>query len=221
MSDAAARLVTFAPVNPPGAPVVALLGDGPFSAAAAGGWAFVGRPRRVAFTEWSGEDPYTLTGPILFDGFEDNRPIDQAIESMRRLLRNPVGPRAEPPVLQVRGSAIPQSQRLWVLNAFEQGDVLRRKDGAILRAFFTVTLLEYLPGDVIVAGAKTPAQAAKAKTTTAHSTTARTYTVRKGDTLTSIAAKQLGSAKRAGELGDLNGVRDSRTLKVGQKLRLP
>ena len=217
--------VLFVPVDPPGPGVTALHGDGPFVATAGGGWAFQSRPRRVAFTEWAGEDPYTLTGQILFDGFARDQSVQGPVESMRVLLRNPVGPRKEPPVLQVRGPAIPQAHRRWVLQSFEPDDEVRRSDGTLVRAFFTVTLLEYLPGDALLSVKPTPARTTAGRTTTAagttKKTTAKTYTVKRGDTLSAIAARTLGSASKWHAIADLNNIRDPKALRVGQVLRLP
>lgn len=49
----------------------------------------------------------------------------------------------------------------------------------------------------------------------------QTVRVRQGDTLSGIAARELGSAKRWRELMELNGLRDERDLKLGQLLILP
>nr|WP_244164652.1 LysM domain-containing protein [Streptomyces silaceus] len=49
----------------------------------------------------------------------------------------------------------------------------------------------------------------------------RTYTVRKGDTLSSIAAAQLGDDARWREIARLNGLQDPDAIRVGQKLKLP
>ena len=46
------------------------------------------------------------------------------------------------------------------------------------------------------------------------------YVVREGDTLTSIAARLYGDPTVAFELADLNDLRDPRSVKVGQSLRL-
>lgn len=47
------------------------------------------------------------------------------------------------------------------------------------------------------------------------------YTVKAGDTLSLIAAQQLGDANRWQEIADLNGIQDPRALRVGQVLQLP
>jgi nucleoid-associated protein YgaU len=47
-----------------------------------------------------------------------------------------------------------------------------------------------------------------------------TYLVQPGDTLSEIAATQLGSASLADELARLNGIEDPTSLRAGQVLRL-
>jgi nucleoid-associated protein YgaU len=48
-----------------------------------------------------------------------------------------------------------------------------------------------------------------------------TYTVKDGDTLSGIAREQLGSARRAAEIAELNGVPDPGRIRPGQVLKLP
>ncbi|MEV0113291.1 LysM domain-containing protein [Streptomyces sp. NPDC050844] len=48
-----------------------------------------------------------------------------------------------------------------------------------------------------------------------------TYTVRKGDTLRSIAAAKLGDRNRWDEIADLNNLKDADEIAIGQKLKLP
>lgn len=50
---------------------------------------------------------------------------------------------------------------------------------------------------------------------------ARTYTVRAGDSLSRITERQLGSVSRMSELMALNGLSDPNRIFVGQELRLP
>ncbi len=49
----------------------------------------------------------------------------------------------------------------------------------------------------------------------------RRYTVAKSETLSEIAAKQLGSARRMGEIIELNGIKDPDEIHAGTVLRLP
>lgn len=47
----------------------------------------------------------------------------------------------------------------------------------------------------------------------------KTTTVRKGETLSKIAARVYGNANRAGELAKLNKIRNPKSIKVGQKIK--
>jgi nucleoid-associated protein YgaU len=49
----------------------------------------------------------------------------------------------------------------------------------------------------------------------------RTYTVKEGDTLTDISRRELGTAARANEIAELNGLSDPGRIKLGQVLKLP
>lgn len=49
----------------------------------------------------------------------------------------------------------------------------------------------------------------------------RTYTVKDGDTLGTIASQQLGSASRAAEIATLNGIDDPALIRKGAVLKLP
>jgi nucleoid-associated protein YgaU len=48
-----------------------------------------------------------------------------------------------------------------------------------------------------------------------------TYTVRKGDTLSAIAQRELGAASRWREIADLNHIPDPDLIYPGQELRMP
>lgn len=47
------------------------------------------------------------------------------------------------------------------------------------------------------------------------------YTVKSGDTLSSISQQQLGSSARWQEIAELNGIADPYNIKIGQTLKLP
>lgn len=49
----------------------------------------------------------------------------------------------------------------------------------------------------------------------------RTYAVKDGDSLYDIAKRELGSASRAKEIADLNGIGDPTKIRKGQVLKLP
>lgn len=53
------------------------------------------------------------------------------------------------------------------------------------------------------------------------SKSSKTYTVKKGDTLSEIAMNQLGTMKRANEIVKLNNLKDAGDIRVGMTLKLP
>lgn len=221
------HVIRFMAVDPPGPAVFAFAGPDPAKFSSDGGWSLQPRPRRSGFTEYDGVAPYTLTVPVLFDKLDTGDSVEAEIETLRRLMRDRVGPRAEPAVVQVAGASVPLTHLVWVIQDLEFGDEIKRNDGARSRAFVTVTLYQYLAADILVSVKASPAQAAQERMGvasvggTASVTTSRTYTVRQGDTLSSIAASQLGSAGRYTEIASLNGIRDPNAITAGQVLRLP
>lgn len=82
-----------------------------------------------------------------------------------------------------------------------------------------------LPGDAKVAVASAPetSKSVEPKTTSQAKAVAgsRKYTVRSGDTLSVIASRELGSAKRWTEIRDLNPGVDEKSLKVNTVLAMP
>lgn len=217
-------MVTFTPVDPPGKAITALLGDGDAAVTAAGGWTAVTRARRTSITEWQGYDPYSMDIPIIFDGLATDASQEAVIFALYQMMRKPVGPRKEPPAIRITG-AVPLIDRRYIINAIAAGSAIRRSsDGARVQALFTVTVMEYSPGGVVVEKS-TPATASRSKVTSSGGTATRTgvtyYTVKSGDTLSSIAARTLGSASRWHEIADLNSLRDPNHISPGQRLKMP
>lgn len=212
--------VTFVPVDPPGARLTVRLADGPAvdDPTSGGGWVEVARPKRKALTEWVGYGPYRMTIPILFDGHATDRSVEPELEILRRMMRVPTPATGEPVVLRLEGP-VPMTQLRWVIDDIETGQQLRAPSGHRTRVFQTVTLVEHIPADVVVYR-QSPAKAAADRQSSA-SKTSKTYTVKSGDTLSAIAARQLGSPSKWKQIADLNGIRDPNRLQVGQTLRLP
>jgi hypothetical protein len=77
-----------------------------------------------------------------------------------------------------------------------------------------------VPGEVEVApGGKGASKSAAKSTQSADASKGSTYTVRKGDTLYSIAQRELGNKRRWQEISALNGGNDS--LSPGATIKLP
>lgn len=223
------RSLTITPVDPPGGPLVIGLDDGqPQPSAGEGGWTEIARPRRRAAMEWTGHAAYRLTVSLLLDrgGAEDTGDdVEGDCEALRGLgLQVPGG--HQPPVLTLAGPLYIPAER-WVIQSIEWGAYLRRRDdGLRVRQAVSVEFWEHEAADLVVA--LSPAQAASQRVaeaagqpTGAGTPVSRIYTARQGETLSAIAARELGDHRRWNEIADLNAIRDPRTLKVGQALTLP
>lgn len=179
-----------------------------------GGHPIGARPKKKALTVWEGRQPFEMEVPVLLDLG------GQVVEGLRAALdrmATSVNGEKPPPVkiLSNKGKLpIPadiSDDADWWLEDLKWGEELRRaRDGELVRQEVTITLLERVDDQLL-----------KTKPKTASTHRSRNYRVRKGDTLHSIAARELGSAARWREIGDLNHIRSDGHLKVGMVLHLP
>lgn len=213
---------TVRAVDPPGLVVSMLLGDGSPVVTSPGGWSITPRPRRVGLTEWEGYDPHTMAIPFLLDGFSTDRSVEPQVEVLRQMARKQGGLFNEPAKVVVEGACIPLgSWRRWVIADVTPDTQIRSsRTSQLIRYGGVINLLEYVLSDVIVGGpTASPAAAAAARNQSASSNSV--YTAAAGETLSTIAAKKLGDAKRWPEIATLNGIRDPNNITPGQVLRLP
>jgi LysM repeat protein len=180
-----------------------------------GGWSEVSRPRKPGAVEWLGTAPLKATLELLLDAFAGGGTIINALNSARTMA--PLDPAKEPPVVYVSGVYLIPSTIPFVVQSLDLSDWQLRRDGQPARCTATFGLLEHRVGDVVTR--TSPAKRSTSRNGT--SAKARTYTIRQGDTLGSVAAKLLGSASKASVLAKLNGIRDPNHVKVGYVLRLP
>lgn len=230
------RFITLATAQPK-LSVTAMRGvTPPVPAGGYGGWTLIARPKRKSLTQWDGIEPRRILVPIILgmtpagDGLADDTTCEPARDRLERMAQPPaVG--SQPPIVTVTG-AVPHASVAWVIEDFDwdpNPDYSRR--GFIVRQAVTVHLLEHVNDQLAApvnaaeltrqAATKRAAAAAAKIGAVATSVLQRIYIVGAGDTLPSIAAAKLGSAKRWTELATLNGLRDPNRLTVGQKLRLP
>jgi hypothetical protein len=159
---------------------------------------------------WTGGKLKRLVVPVLFDGFADNidqQPLWNTLEAMAEAS---VGQ----PAAVVASGTIPYPGRTWWIESVSVGKSETNDYGMLVRREATINLVEpNTPTQVAIyaaPAANTPKGAAK------------TYTVKKGETLHKIAAKLLGDASKWKQIGNLNDIRDPRKeLKAGRVLRLP
>lgn len=210
------------------------------SSGSSGGWQVVDRPRRKASTEWLDYSPYTLTFSFILDGGEGVHPnlVEDAIAEMETWeLPAPGG--IEPPKIAILGP-VPHNDLFWVVASLRWKEAIRDTiTGGRSQQIGEISLLEYSPPSVTLQANASPAAAAQQRQAAAapgSSTPAvgaappapkppaasgRTYTVRSGDTLSGIAASQLGNVALWTQIASLNGIRDPRSIQPGQVLKLP
>lgn len=111
---------------------------------------------------------------------------------------------------------------LWRLTALSYEVTLRAPvTNAPTRAMVSLAFTETSDRPRLVGPARKAPTTSKKTPTTPKKPAQRTYTVRSGDTLSGIAQRLYGAAYKWRQIADLNGIRDPRTLRVGQVLRLP
>lgn len=185
-----------------------------------GGWVEVSRPRRVGFMDWQGIGPKRLAFGLMLDKWGDGpATVEQDCLDLERMAS--AGPQNQrPPSLKITDGELPHKGVTWVIESLEWGDCIRQRDtGKRVRQVVSLTLVAVSDP---YAAAKSPAATSRANASgrggQAHP--AR-YTVKKGDTLSGIAAKQYGDAAKWHAIATANNIRDPKALKVGQVLKLP
>lgn len=182
-----------------------------------GGWSIVDRPQRKSLTNWDGHKPFGMSLDLYFSEIKTDGSVEPQISHLEKMAQvdNDLNPN-RPPVIRVHGDAIPAVAKNlpWVIQNIDWG-VTRRSlsRGHRTQQQMTVTLLEHVAGGLVDERNVTPGSGGQPKY--------RTYTIKNGDTLQSIAKKLLGKASRWQEIAKINKIHDPRHLKVGRKIRVP
>jgi len=194
-----------------GVVVVALLGEGPAKPTGYGGWEAVTRPKRVPMTDWPAGDALRMALPILLDGFRTDTSQQQKFDRLENMARKKGNTR--PPTVAIAGP-VHHTDRVWVIEDIDWGDAYRNDDGVLVRQAATLSLMEFVEGDVITASQRAREQGPIGP--------GARYNIRPGDTLMKIAARKLGKADRWKEIADLNNLRDPRRkLPTNLQIQLP
>jgi len=241
--------VRVSTVDPP-LRVMARLGDGPVLIEAGfGGWQEVARPRRIPLTTWQASPGLRMALPLMIDAFAAGKSVENLIGDIKRMGR-PTAKNGEPPIVTVRarGAAVPYQNVGWVIDSIDWGDALMNDSGNRVRQALTLHLLQHV-ADVYLAE-RSAANRQRAKTRPKKPGAAKKRTPNKsgppsskkaagllyvqpktgltssypfgsGESLVSIAARELGDADRWPEIADLNGLRDPRAVPYGMVIRLP
>jgi hypothetical protein len=139
--------VTVRTARGPRLSVTALMGEnGPTMIGGYGGWEVVDRPRRIGLTQWRGRSPYSMTLDLVLDGFKQGDEVEIDISRLERMALPDV---KEPPVVEVKGSAVPHDDLEWIIETLEFGTALRKNNGRRVRQEVTITFLRYVRIDRI------------------------------------------------------------------------
>jgi hypothetical protein len=205
-----------------------------------GGWAEDPHARAKATTRWEGTPLHRVTLDIHLDAVRrftasGARDIETECATLHRwgLPVTPGDPLSEPPKIQIRWSY--GQQLRWVIQDIAWNRLVLDPDsGRRIQADVTVDLLEHHAAVL----ALSPVEQAQARPWVSQRPAGteggaaepgnferpgarRLYTVRAGDTLSSIAARELGSAGRWPEIYALNSPPASQTLLNGPDLIVP
>lgn len=180
----------------------------------------ISRPGRIDAAEWDGSALRRVEFRLRLDGWPA-RSVSGDILTLERMagLSRPSAP---PPQVQLDYGGLLATR--FVIESISRGPELRRDDLQVVRIDMDIALLEWVTPTLVAAPAvreQQRQQTAAAASDRPATVTGQTHTVTSGDTLWALATRFLGDGSRWQEIADANGVRDPRSLAVGQTLRIP
>lgn len=210
----------------------AYLTGAPVVVAGYGGWSRVARPQKKALTEWVGRDSVSIEMAFLVDTLEDNQGIFTEttigyLEYLAAIGKN----EPSPPLFQLKTNPAPLMPHgfhranwvKWFIESltWERDTIIVNASGNRIRAGGSVTVTQFVQDERLAA--LSAVQKDKGKGTGGGKR--KTYVVKKGDTLHSIAARKdvYGDAKQWKKIADANGIRDGKALKkfIGKEIKIP
>jgi hypothetical protein len=213
-------------VPPVGRVRIAAVGDGRFVEAwvdgpvlptesGYGGWNVVPAEGAEGTLEYAGVDPERWTLPLKLDAWssgEDLQPVWDLLMSFASQQGDD-----PPPQVRMAGTIPPGlNARAWIIEKPVPGsERLTNQHNQLLRAQVTLNLIKASFARNIASPLKQAQRAAKG----AHSS--RTIRARAGDTLVSIAARELGNPLKWRDISKLNGGLQPDNVKAGQRIKLP
>lgn len=196
----------------------------PMLAGGYGGWQVVSRMRRVGIPNYVGVDPIRIQIPVLFDGWMDQASQEINISTLERMAR-PAIQGGEPPAIQVFGGIPRPDIKWWLIEDLDysgQQKVEWGVKGGVpvrLRQDLVVKLIQQIKSDRVAlatlgtgfgpGGAPSPAPRHKF------------HVVKAGETMAQISTEEYGNPGRVRDILTANGIRDPKSIKEDQKLRLP
>lgn len=199
-------------------------GDGaPLVVDGYGGWTVTTRPKEIGIAEWAGRNPMAVEIPFVVDnyllGVNGGILTERQVTALETLCG--LGSHDIPPICVVHGGgAIPHDEESapgshkWVIESVVwDRDIEVRSEASQRRLMCggTLTIRQFITASDILRRLGPNTRASKPKI----------YIVKRGDTLSKIAAKFYGDSKKWKKIADANHIRDPRSLKIGAKIRIP
>lgn len=226
---------TLAELSPPNKrqprSFTASLYSAPIPSSGYGGWSRVAVPKSMAFTEWAGRDVLSITLDFILDEFTSSMGV--YVEGQCRNLERFAGVDEgdpEPPLLELSSDPEPlmphgeyrASHNRWFVETldWDKDRIVYNSAGNRVRAGGTIVVSVFNEDKVLsVAGRSSK----NANSTKGKSGKLKTYTVKKGDTLSKIAARKdvYHDASKWKKIATANHIRDPKKLKIGRALKIP
>lgn len=200
-----------------------------------GGWSITSVPKRLSLVEFSSRTPLGVTIDFMVDRMQsgDTNYVSHQMDQLERLAGQNASDE-DPPICVIDGNGqIPHDvsqnpNQRWVIETltWDRDNTILTVDQRLLRIAGTIQLRQWVQ-DQTLSDYHGPAAKNRNKHKTPKTGKGKgkgkggTYVVKDGDTLVSIASRQLGDSKRWKEIADLNNIRNPRDLKVGRRLRMP
>jgi nucleoid-associated protein YgaU len=174
-------------------------------------WVTIKRAGKYPHLRRAGYNLHTMTMTVVFE-LADGTSVEPGIAGLLNMAKG------DAPIAVAYSGF---ETGLWRVTTLSFTSTKRRPDNQIIRAEVSITLTNDLeapaPATPAVSAGKPTAPAPKKPAKPA----VRRYTVRKGDSLSGIAARLYGKASRWPEIAKANHIRDPRTIHAGQVLIIP
>lgn len=192
-----------------------------------GGWQVIPRKNKVGIVAWQGNNPMRMKLGLMLDAWGPNALRPNNIETdcvnldtMASANRNN---NTRPPSITFLADqyVLPKQNVTWVIDDIQWGDGIKNRDTGIrLRQQVSLVLLELVEDTLL--NTLSPALTRRTATISENSLAfPKTYTVKPGDTVGSIAARIYGKESLWHVLAKANKIRDPGSIKVGQVLKVP
>jgi hypothetical protein len=167
------------------------------------------RPLRRGLTRWTGSNPMIVSIPVLLDGYREGRSVEGAIANLEKM----AGVNGDEPLdvaIDCTGDLVPHhDEHTWLLTGIDFGEAVLNSKGVRLRQALTLQ---------VTAKVTATTEKSIAKRNKGSKQHAKSYRVKAGDTLRSIARKVLGDPDRWVDIRRLNNITDPRIVgKPGKK----